>query len=52
MTQANRNLDTRIPVTGLWDAASSGNLVGRATFTSIVKGAADTLKVTWTWTIS
>lgn len=38
--------------TGLWDAASAGNLVGRATFTSIVKGASDTLKVTWTWTIS
>jgi hypothetical protein len=36
---------------GLWDAASTGNLVGRATFTSIVKGASDTLKVTWTWTI-
>lgn len=36
---------------GLWDAASTGNLVGRATFTSIAKGAADTLKVTWTWTI-
>lgn len=38
--------------TGLWDAASAGNLVGRATFSSIVKGASDTLKVTWTWTIS
>lgn len=38
--------------TGLWDAASAGNLVGRATFTSIAKGASDTLKVTWTWTIS
>lgn len=36
---------------GLWDASSGGNLVGRATFTSIAKGAADTLKVTWTWTI-
>jgi hypothetical protein len=36
---------------GLWDAASGGNLVGRATFTSIAKGASDTLKVTWTWTI-
>lgn len=36
---------------GLWDAASAGNLVGRATFTSIAKGASDTLKVTWTWTI-
>lgn len=38
--------------TGLWDASTSGNLVGRATFSSIVKGASDTLKVTWTWTIS
>lgn len=38
--------------TGLWDAASAGNLVGRATFTSIVKGASDTLKITWTWTVS
>lgn len=36
---------------GLWDAASTGNLVGRATFTSIAKGASDTLKITWTWTI-
>lgn len=36
---------------GLWDASSGGVLNGRATFTSIVKGAADTLKVTWTWTI-
>lgn len=38
--------------TGLWDASSAGNLVGRATYTSIAKGASDTLKVTWTWTIS
>lgn len=36
--------------TGLWDAASSGNLVGRATYSTINKGASDTLKVTWTWT--
>lgn len=36
---------------GLWDAASGGTLVGRATFTSIAKGASDTLKVTWTWTL-
>lgn len=36
---------------GLHDAATAGTLVGRATFTSIVKGASDTLKVTWTWTI-
>ncbi len=37
---------------GLWDNSSGGNLVGRATYTSIVKGASDTLKITWTWTIS
>ncbi len=37
--------------TGLWDQASGGILVGRAVFTSIAKGASDTLKVTWTWTI-
>jgi hypothetical protein len=36
---------------GLWDASSGGNLVGRATFSSITKGASDTLKITWTWTI-
>jgi hypothetical protein len=38
--------------TGLWDASTSGNLVGRATYTSIAKGASDTLKITWTWTIA
>ena len=38
--------------TGLWDAVSAGNLVGRATYTSIAKGASDTLKITWTWTIA
>lgn len=36
---------------GLWDAASGGTLVGRVTFGSIAKGASDTLKVTWTWTL-
>jgi hypothetical protein len=35
---------------GLKDGAS-GNLVGRAVFTTINKGALDTLKITWTWTI-
>jgi hypothetical protein len=37
--------------TGLWDAVSAGNLTGRATFGPQTKGASDTLKVTWTWTI-
>lgn len=36
---------------GVWDASTAGTLWSRATFTSIVKGAADTLQVTWTWTI-
>lgn len=36
---------------GLWDASTGGILLGRVTFTSIAKGANDTLKVTWTWTI-
>lgn len=36
---------------GLWDQASTGILLGRVTFGSIAKGASDTLKVTWTWTI-
>lgn len=36
---------------GLFDAASVGNMPSRATFAAINKGAADTLKVTWTYTI-
>jgi hypothetical protein len=36
---------------GVFDASSAGNLYSRATFTGIPKGASDTLKVTWTWTI-
>jgi hypothetical protein len=36
---------------GVWDAATAGTLLSRATFAAINKGASDTLKVTWTWTI-
>jgi hypothetical protein len=36
---------------GVWDAASAGSLHARATFAAINKGASDTLKITWTWTI-
>jgi hypothetical protein len=36
---------------GIWDAASAGNLLSRATFSAIAKGASDTLKTTWSWTI-
>jgi hypothetical protein len=36
---------------GTWDALTAGTLWSRATFTTIVKGASDTLQITWTWTI-
>lgn len=36
---------------GLFNAASSGTMLCRATYSSIVKGAADTLNVTYTVTI-
>jgi hypothetical protein len=36
---------------GVFDASSAGNMSSRATFTGIAKGASDTLKVTWTYTI-
>ena len=36
---------------GVWDALTSGTLWSRATFTTINKGASDTLQITWTWTI-
>ena len=36
---------------GVFDAASAGNMSSRATFTAIPKGAADTLKITWTYTV-
>lgn len=36
---------------GVFDASSAGNMSSRATFTAIPKGASDTLKVTWTYTV-
>lgn len=35
---------------GVWDAASTGNLLSRVVFTGQPKGASDSLKITWTWT--
>lgn len=35
----------------VFDAASAGNMYSRAVFSAINKGASDTLKITWTWTI-
>lgn len=37
---------------GIFNASSSGTMLARATFTAINKGASDTLKITWTVTIS
>jgi hypothetical protein len=37
---------------GIFNAASAGTMLARATFTAINKGASDTLKITWTVTIS
>lgn len=36
---------------GIFNAASVGTMLARATFTAIPKGASDTLKITWTITI-
>lgn len=36
---------------GTWDASSAGNLHSRSVFAVINKGANDTLKITWTWTL-
>lgn len=37
---------------GVLNAASTGTLYSRATFTAIPKGANDTLQVTWTYTLT
>lgn len=37
---------------GVFDAATTGNMGSRALFGPQTKGANDTLKLTWTWTIS
>lgn len=37
---------------GVFNAASAGDLYSRAVFSAINKGASDTLKITWTYTIS
>jgi hypothetical protein len=37
---------------GVLNAASTGTLYSRATFTAINKGASDTLQITWTYTLT
>lgn len=41
-----------IAESGLFNAASGGSMLARQTFTTISKGASDTLTVTWTITLS
>ena len=36
---------------GIFNAASTGTMLARATFTAINKGASDTLAITWTLTV-
>jgi hypothetical protein len=42
--------NSAIAEAGVFDAASTGNMYSRATFTAINKGASDTLQITWTFT--
>lgn len=42
--------NSAIAEAGIFDAASTGNMYSRATFTAINKGASDTLSITWTFT--
>jgi len=37
---------------GIFDASSNGNMWMSASFSALVKGAADTLQITWTLTVS
>ncbi len=44
--------NSAIAEAGVLNAASSGTLYSRATFTAINKGANDTLQITWTYTLT
>ena len=44
--------NSAIAEAGVLNAASSGTLYSRATFTAINKGASDTLQITWTYTLT
>jgi hypothetical protein len=37
---------------GVFNAGAAGTMYSRATFTAIAKGAADTLQITWTYTLT
>jgi hypothetical protein len=44
--------NSAIAEAGVFNAASSGTMYSRATFTAINKGANDTLQITWTYTLT
>lgn len=44
--------NSAIAEAGVFNAASSGTMYSRATFTAINKQAADTLQITWTYTLT
>jgi len=48
---AGQATNAAITEAGIFNAASAGTMLSRATFTAINKGASDTLKITWTVTI-
>ena len=43
--------NSAITEAGIFNAASVGTMLARATFTAINKGASDTLAITWTVTV-
>lgn len=44
--------NSAIAEAGVFNASSSGTMYSRATFTAINKGSADTLQITWTYTLT
>jgi len=49
---AGQATNAAITEAGVLNAASAGTLYSRATFTAIAKAAADTLQITWTYTLT
>ena len=49
---AGDSTNSAITEAGVLNAASTGTLYSRATFTAINKGASDTLQITWTYTLT
>lgn len=48
----NQNFSCSIQEAGTFDASSSGHILSHKTFSTVSKGTADTVQVTWTYTLS